>query len=81
MRAMEDLEAQHGTSQPLLVFTDLRVVDEQLKTINPSMWRELDIDPRSVHRSKQLIGRSVVTGGTAMMSERQAEALPNCIVP
>ena len=73
MRAMEDLEAQHGTSQPLLVFTDLRVVDEQLKTINRSMWRELDIDPRSVHRLKQLIGRSVVTGCTAMINRPMLE--------
>jgi hypothetical protein len=78
MRAMEKLEAQHGTSQPLLVFSDLRAVDEQLKTINPSMWRQLDIDPRSVHRLKQLVGRSVVTLCTAMinrpMLERSADA-------
>jgi glycosyltransferase involved in cell wall biosynthesis len=73
MRAMENLEAQHGTSQPLLVFTDLRVVDEQLKTINPSMWRQLDIDPRSVHRLNQLIGRSVVTGCTAMINRPMLE--------
>jgi Glycosyl transferase family 2 len=73
MREMEKLEAQHGPYRPLLVFTDLRVVDDRLKTINPSMWRQLDIDPRSVHRLKQLIGRSVVTGCTAMINRPMLE--------
>jgi hypothetical protein len=73
MREIEKLEAQHGPSRPLLVFTDLRVVDDRLKTINPSMWRQLDIDPRSVHRLKQLIGRSVVTGCTATINRPMLE--------
>jgi hypothetical protein len=73
MRAMEKLEARHGTSWPLLVFTDLRVVDDQLKTISPSMWRHLNIDPTSVHRLEQLVGRSVVTGCTAMINRPMLE--------
>jgi hypothetical protein len=73
MRAMERLESQHGPSRPLLVFTDLRVVDDRLTTLNPSMWRQLDIDPRSIHRLRQLIGRSVVTGCTAMINRPMLE--------
>jgi hypothetical protein len=73
VRAMEKLEAQHGPSRPLLVFTDLRVVDDRLKTLHPSMWRQLEIDPRSIHRLRQLIGRSVVTGCTAMINRPMLE--------
>ncbi|MBI1903430.1 MAG: glycosyltransferase [Planctomycetia bacterium] len=34
--AMQELEAAHGQRTPLLVHTDLRVVDEQLRTLHPS---------------------------------------------
>jgi len=68
MDEMQKLEAQHGKALPLLVFTDLRVVDRQLRTMHPSMWKQMNIDPESIHRLERLIGRSVVTGCTALIN-------------
>jgi glycosyltransferase involved in cell wall biosynthesis len=68
MEEMQKLEVRHGSSLPLLVFSDLRVVDQQLKTMYPSMWKQMNIDPESIHRLERLIGRSVVTGCTALIN-------------
>ena len=37
--AMQALEAKHGPYVPLLVHTDLQVVDRHLETIHSSFWR------------------------------------------
>jgi glycosyltransferase involved in cell wall biosynthesis len=77
MEAMQKLEAVHGKVLPLLVFTDLRVVDRQLKTIHPSMWKQTNTDPGSIHRPERLIGRSVVTGCTALINRPLLELARN----
>ncbi len=56
-----------------MVFSDLRVVDEQLMTIAPSMWARMKIEPESVHRLERLLGQSVVTGCTAMINRAMLE--------
>lgn len=68
MEAMQELEARHGKALPLLVFTDLRVVDRQLATIHQSMWKQMNIDPESIYRLERLVGRSIVTGCTALIN-------------
>jgi len=73
MAAMKDLERQRGSGIPLLVFSDLRVVDEQLRTIAPSMWRQMKIDAGSGQRLERLIGRSVATGCTMLVNRRMIE--------
>ncbi len=64
MQAMQALERRHPPSTPLLVFTDLRIVDDQLNTIAPSMWRYSTFQPRSIHRLASMLGQSIVTGCT-----------------
>jgi hypothetical protein len=66
--AMRKLEAKYGKTAPLLVFTDLRIVDIQLKTTHQSFWKQMHVDPKSIHRLEQLVGRSVITGCTAMIN-------------
>jgi glycosyltransferase involved in cell wall biosynthesis len=73
LAAMQHLERRHGAGMPLLVFSDLRVVDAELKMLAPSMWRQMDIDPESVHRLERLVGRSVVTGCTMLINRRMLE--------
>jgi hypothetical protein len=73
MDAMRALERQHSAGSPLLVFSDLRVVDDELKTIAPSMWRQAGTDPRSARRLERLVGRSVVTGCTLTINRRMLE--------
>jgi hypothetical protein len=79
MAAMKHLEQQHGTDAPLLVFSDLRVVDEDLRPIAPSMWRRLAVEPNSAQRLERLLGRSVVTGCTMAINPallRRARRMP-----
>ena len=42
---MRALEAKHGADTPLLVFTDLSVVDRDLRVVHPSFWRYQQIRP------------------------------------
>jgi Glycosyl transferase family 2 len=73
MEAMRTLEQQHGADNPLMVFSDLRVVDAELKTIAPSMWRQTGTHAESVHRLERLVGQSVVTGCTLTINHRMLE--------
>ena len=68
MQAMARLERQHGKPTPLLVFTDLRVVDQGLNEKYASFWRHQRIDPRSIHSFRRLLTQNVVTGCTALMN-------------
>jgi glycosyltransferase involved in cell wall biosynthesis len=57
---------------PVLVFTDLTVVDEELRVLSDSFWRYQRIDPR--HTSPRLlIFDNVATGCTTMFNRRLKE--------
>lgn len=73
MQAMGRLEARHGRNSPLLAFTDLRVVNEQLGTIAESLWKLHGLKARQVNHLARLIGQNVVTGSTAMANRRLVE--------
>jgi glycosyltransferase involved in cell wall biosynthesis len=73
MQAMGELESQWGEITPLLVFTDLRVVDEQLNTLSQSYWDLEKIKPDRISRLPALLGRNVVTGCTAMLNRSLLE--------
>jgi len=63
---MKDLEAQHGSKTPLLVHTDLKVVDRNLKTIHPSFWRYSKL-PEESSLPRQLV-QNGITGCTVMVN-------------
>ena len=67
-QAMDQLESRWGTKVPLLVFTDLQVVDEQLNMLYQSFWTYMNIDPDRMDRLPELMVQSVVTGCTAMLN-------------
>jgi len=68
IQAMEELEARWGRNVPLLVFTDLRVVDEKLAMLHNSFWEHMAIQPERIDRLAKLLVQSVVTGCTAMIN-------------
>jgi glycosyltransferase involved in cell wall biosynthesis len=67
-QAMDQLETRWGTKVPLLVFTDLHVVDDKLTILHQSFWAYMDIDPSRMDRLPALMVQSVVTGCTAMLN-------------
>lgn len=73
LAAMVDAERQFGGDTPLLVHTDLRVVDESLNTIGDSFWRFQHLDPRR-DRLNRLLVSNVVTGCAAMINRPLVEA-------
>jgi len=73
MQAMAALELDCGTATPLLVFTDLRVVDEQLKTLHDSFWKQASINPGRIRRPVDVVTHNPVTGCTALINRRLLE--------
>jgi glycosyltransferase involved in cell wall biosynthesis len=68
MQAMQAAERSFGTSTPLLIFTDLRVVDERLGTISSSLWQHLSIPGNRVDRFERLLAQNIFTGCTGLMN-------------
>jgi glycosyltransferase involved in cell wall biosynthesis len=72
-QAMDELESRWGADAPLLVFTDARVVDDELRTLHESFWAHEKIEPDRIHDLPLLLGRSVVTGCTMLLNRRLLE--------
>jgi glycosyltransferase involved in cell wall biosynthesis len=76
LAVMQQLEQQWGQETPILVFSDLTVVTDQMKVICPSFWQAHNLDP---HRSalQNLLLRNMITGCTVMINQ----VLKNCALP
>lgn len=72
LTALQSLEAELGTTKPILVHTDLAVVDEQRELIASSFWdlRAFDVDQR-----KEAYLLTNVVSGCASMFNRAAASL------
>lgn len=68
LEAMKDLEKTHSSCTPLLVHTDLKVVDRDLNVLCPSFWQYLKIDPLKGHTLNRLLMQNVVTGCTTLIN-------------
>jgi len=71
------LVAQYGKDTPLLVHTDLRVVDEKLSERKPSLIRMLNLNAKR-DKLNQLLSQNIVTGCT-MMVNRALLQMCQCI--
>lgn len=73
---MRKLEFAHGKESPLLVHTDLRVVDSTLQLISDSLWRYQTTNPDATSLNRLLV-QNVATGCTVMINRALRElALP-----
>jgi glycosyltransferase involved in cell wall biosynthesis len=68
--AMDRLESACGRNLPLLLFTDLQVVDDKMNQIHPSFWTYMSIDPERINRLNRLLVQGIVTGCTMMLNRR-----------
>ncbi|TWJ33021.1 glycosyltransferase family 2 protein [Geobacter argillaceus] len=74
---MRRLEKSHGETTPLMVHTDLAVVDEALRGVADSLWRFQHSDPVGGKALNRLLVQNTVTGCTVMINRALLElALP-----
>ena len=69
---MKELELSYP-QEPLLIFTDLKVVDTDLNVISNSMWRYQNTDPRHALNVYSLSISNPVTGCTIMINQKAKE--------
>lgn len=69
---MQELEAVHGKQKPIVVHTDLKVVNQDLKEMHPSFWRFSNIRPEILDRDVHYLGICNAVTGCAMMMNRAA---------
>ena len=73
---MRGLESRHGIGTPLLVHSDLTVVDETLRERHSSFWRYSGFNPRGTSLARLLI-KNTVTGCASLVNRALIElALP-----
>lgn len=71
---MKRLEAIHGNSCPILVHSDMEVVDANLKMIHPSFFQYQKCNPNRTSFS-ELLAENSVTGGAVMMNRALLDLL------
>lgn len=73
LKQMKAAEREHGAATPVLVHTDLQVVDTSLQVIAPSYWRYAHLWPNKASSLNRLLAQNVVTGCTVMINRALLE--------
>jgi len=68
LAAMRAAEERFGAETPLLIHTDLCVVDRDLQPIAPSFWKYQNLNPRLGMKLNRVMPQNVVTGCTVMIN-------------
>jgi glycosyltransferase involved in cell wall biosynthesis len=66
MQLMQSMEAKHGGATPILVHTDLQVVNRDLRAIAPSLWKYARLTPTPSFN--RLLVQNSVTGCTCLLN-------------
>lgn len=74
LNKMIELEKQYGKDKPILIHTDLKVVNERLDVINESFWNFMSLDPKRKAINKLLV-ENTITGCTMMINRKLKEEI------
>lgn len=74
MQKIHQLEEKYGKDTPILVHTDLEVVNESLQTISPSFKELIHVDYSRI-QLHQLIVQNILTGCTALYNRALSNLL------
>ncbi|WP_210490494.1 glycosyltransferase family 2 protein [Rufibacter aurantiacus] len=73
---LQELEKSSSKETPALVFTDLKVVDENLEVIDASYWHHMGLNPENNSLNRALV-ENVATGCTILLNKATKDlALP-----
>jgi glycosyltransferase involved in cell wall biosynthesis len=64
----KEMEKEYGEKTPILVHTDLKVVDKNLKILSDSFWKYQKLDPKKGRTLNRLIVGNTITGCTLMIN-------------
>ena len=78
LERMQQAEAEWGHDCPLVVHTDLSVVDGELKEIAPSFWRYSRIAPALLRTFEEQAGHNLCTGCTMLVNAAARQAALPC---
>ena len=73
LAAMRRVEEEMGSQTPILIHSDLIVVDSSLRTLHPSFWACRRLDPVRGATLRRLAVENVVAGCSAMINRALAE--------
>lgn len=77
LEAIQQEEGKKGIGFPLMVCTDLEIVDSELNSVSKSFWRDRKDSPMLLEDFEKLIAHSVVTGNTILLNRHAVElAIP-----
>lgn len=77
LQKMHTMEKTYGPDIPLLVYTDMRVVGDDLSVIADSFWRHQVFNPNIGRSLSRFLVSNVATGCTVMMNRKLRElAIP-----
>ena len=69
MQTMKQAESEYGKETAIVVYSDLQVVDENLKSLDKSYWHYAGISPEYINDFATLAGNNCVTGCTMMINK------------
>lgn len=70
---IQELEKIYSPDVPLLVHTDLRVVDDELREISPSYWKYSNLFPAKTSTLGRQLAQNTITGCTVMINRALVE--------
>lgn len=66
--ALQQAEALHGDTLPLLGFSDLEVVDAELNVLDPSFWHYQTLQPQWARHFRQLLCQNIAPGCSMILN-------------
>lgn len=75
LSALQSKEKEVGNAKPIVVCTNLHVVDNDHNTIAASMWDYMNISPSLLNDFNMMAGNNIATGCTMMINQAAKQSI------